>query len=131
MRYITRMLVGLILAAGGFVLLWYGSPDRIGGNGDPRLMYAFVLLFAIGFMIGTMGLLGAESDYPALLSSFVLYVMVGALVAIFHYSSTGNFAGYTLDQIGDPAFWFTALRYAFLWPLEVVATFGLFGITGV
>lgn len=126
MRYAQRMLIGLVLILVGFALLVLGSPDRTGQvDVNPAFVYGFVFCVALGFIIGTMGLLGAEGDYPGLLSSFVLYFIVGALIAVILYVKREG--QWTLAEADDPNFWFFWLRRMALWPLELVRLTGFLG----
>jgi hypothetical protein len=128
MRYLDRVLIGLLLmGASGFVL-WYGSPLRAApSEPDPLYAHGFVALFALGFVIGSMGLLGADKDYPALLSSFVLYFLIGALLAVFFYVRREGVGPHTLEDADTAAFWAHWVRFMAEWPLELVKMAGLLG----
>ena len=124
MEYLQRILVGLILMILGFAALYLGSPMQT-GYGEPNMAYAYayVLLFALGFMLLAMGLLALQG-YPGMLSSFVLYFIVGALVALIRYVMyEGEFS---LVDAGDPVFWMQMLKRMALWPLEIVRMSGIF-----
>ncbi len=124
MEYAQRILVGLVLILLGFGVLFWGSPDRTGAIANPVYAYAFVLLFALGFIVLAMGLLALQG-YPGLLSSTVLYFIVGALVAVIRYVMyEGTFS---LGDAGDPTFWLLWLQRMAIWPLEIVRLTGLFG----
>jgi len=126
MRYAQRMLIGLALILVGLGLLVLGSPDRTGQlDANPAFVYGFVFCFALGFIICSMGLLGAKDDYPGLLSSFVLYFIVGALIAVFLYVKREG--QWTLAEADDPNFWAFWLRRMALWPLELVRLTGFLG----
>lgn len=128
MRYFSRVLLGLLLIAGSFGLLYYGSPARTPGTHPAdSYIYGFLGLFAVGFILISMGLLGAEDDYPALLSGFVLYFMLGGLIAVFIYVSSGSISGYSLADAGDAGFWGNAGKVAARWPYEMVVRAGVFG----
>ena len=131
MRYASRVLVGLMFIAAGILVLWYGSPDHTGiRDALPIYYYGFVGLFAVGFIIASMGLLGADENYPALLSGFVLYFMIGGLVVVFLYVGASGLAGYTLGSAGDPTFWRLVVGTATMWPWELVQRMGIFGYVG-
>lgn len=128
-RYMQRVVLGLVIILASFVVLWFGSPDRI-GNVETASTFglAYVILFAIGFIVASMGLLGAADDYPALLSGLVLYFIVGAVIAIVIYFGQGaGFGATSLEDAGTSGFWFYWLRVAATWPLELVQRAGLFG----
>ena len=126
MRYMERMLIGVGLIILSFGLLYLGSPVRTGRlEANPGFVYGFCLLFALGFIIGSMGLLAAKDDYPGLLSGLVLYFIVGALIAVLLYVRKEG--DWTLDEAGDPGFWAFWLRRMALWPLELVRLGGLLG----
>lgn len=127
--YGTKILVGLVLIVLAFVSLWLGSPTRTGT--DPNMAYAWVFtgLFALGFIIGSMGLMGAERDYPALISGLVLYFIVGALVAVFLYVTKTGVSSYTITDADTPGFWAHWLKVMAMWPYELVSRAGLMGFT--
>lgn len=126
MRYMERMLIGLGLIILSFGPLYLGSPLRTGEvEANPAFVYLFCLLFAVGFIIGAMGLLASKDDYPGLLSGLVLYFMVGALVAVLLYVKKEG--DWTLDEAGDPGFWAFWLRRMALWPLELIRMTGFLG----
>jgi len=128
MKFAERVILGLFIILVGVASLWYGSPARTGASEPiPAFAYTFVFLFAIGFIIGAMGLMGAEHDYPALLSGLVLYFVVGALVAVFMAVGGSTLDGYTLEDAGEPTFWIRWIRVAAIWPLELVRRAGVFG----
>ena len=87
----------------------------------------FTLLFAIGFIVGAMGLMGSESDYPSLLSGLVLYCIVGALIAVYLYTNSTQVGRISLEDADDPTFWTYWMRVAATWPLEIVRRFDLLG----
>ncbi len=126
MRYLDRFLIGFILMAMGLGCLWWGSPSRT-GSPQPVLamMYAFVVLFAIGFVFVSMGLLGMEDDYPAFLSGMVLYFVVGAVIAVVMY--VNGRGQWSLAEANSPGFWLYWGRIAAMWPLELVRVAGLLG----
>jgi hypothetical protein len=128
MRYADRLLIGMFLILCGVAALWYGSPARTGA-GEPiaAFAYAFVFLFALGFVIFSMALLGSEDDYPAFLSGLVLYFIVGALVAVFLYVTRRDIGFFTLDDAADPRFWAYWFRVGATWPLELVIRAELLG----
>ena len=114
MRYLDRMLIGLGLIILAFGALYLGSPLRTGqADANPGFAYGFCLLFALGFIIGAMGLLGSKDDYPGLLSGLVLYFMVGALITVFLYVKKEGH--WTLAEADDPQFWIFWLRRMALW----------------
>jgi len=128
MSYQVRAVSGLILIAAAFAALWWGSPDHKPTlETYPQYAFLFVGLFAVGFILFAMAALGTQGAYPALLSGFVLYFIVGALLAVFVYLRGNGIGGYTLGEAGNPAFWRTALRFAAFWPLHLVQEAGLFG----
>lgn len=126
--YEKKILVGLVLIVLAFASLWLGSPDRTGG-GAANMTYAwiFTFLFALGFIVGSMGLMGAERDYPALISGLVLYFIVGALIAVFMYVTRSGVGGQTLVDADTPGFWAHWLRVMAMWPYELVAKAGIMG----
>ncbi len=126
MRHVDRIMIGLLFMFASVFVLWYGSPART-GVADPLYSYGFVLLFAVGFMIGSMGLMGASDDYPALLSGFVLYFMVGALIAVFMYVSGNGVGRWTLDDADSSAFWAHWMKFVAFWPLRVVGLLDFMG----
>jgi hypothetical protein len=125
--YEKKILVGLVLIVLAFISLWLGSPARTGT--DPNMVYAwiFTFLFALGFIIGSMGLMGAERDYPALVSGLVLYFIVGALIAVFLYVTKSGVSGQTLSDVDTPGFWAHWLRVMAMWPYELISRAGLMG----
>ena len=126
MRYLDRMLIGLGLIILAFGALYLGSPLRTGqADANPGFAYGFCLLFALGYIIGAMGLLGSKDDYPGLLSGLVLYFMVGALITGFLYVKKEGH--WTLAEADDPQFWIFWLRRMALWPLELIRMTGLLG----
>jgi FtsH-binding integral membrane protein len=127
MRYVQRVTLGIVLIVISFVVLWVGSPDRTGPDPNTAAALAFVGLFAVGFIIGAMGLMGAESDYPSLLSGLVLYLIVGALVAVYLYTSSTQLGRITLQDADNPTFWTYWIRVAVTWPLEIARHFDVFG----
>jgi hypothetical protein len=128
MTYQARAVFGLLLIAISLIVLWWGSPDRTATiETYPQYAYAFLGLFAVGFILTSMAVLGTEGAYPALLSGFVLYFIVGALLTVFVYVKGDGLAGYGLGQVGSPTFWRTAGKLAALWPLHLVQEADLFG----
>ena len=126
MRYLERMLIGLVLVILGFGALYLGSPLRTGQvDVNPVFVYGFSLLFALGFIIGVMGLLGSKEDYPGLLSGMVLYFIVGALIAVILYVKKEG--RWSLAEADNPQFWIFWVRRMALWPLELVRLTGLLG----
>lgn len=125
MSFQVRILTGLILLLTSVFALWYGSPARL-LEGDTRFAYAFLLLFAIGFVLFSMGVMGTEGAYPALLSGFVLYFIVGGLITVFIYLTGSGLTQYTLSEAGNPLFWREAARLSALWPIYIVQTLGIF-----
>ncbi len=126
MRYFDRILIGLLLIMAAFLVLWYGSPYRTGNyDPSPAFGWGFLMLFAIGFIVGTMGLLGQADDYPALLSGLVLYLIVGGVIAVFIFAQGDRLSSWTLEDARYGAFWAHWFRVAATWPLELVqrATF--------
>ncbi len=128
MRPAERILLGLALIMLGLVVLWYGSPARTGA-GEPiaAAAWAFSILFALGFIVGSMGLMGAESDYPAFVSGLVLYLIVGALVAVFLYVHSEGIGDWSLYDADTPGFWANWVKVAIAWPLELIKTAGVLG----
>lgn len=127
MRYVQRVGLGIVLIVISFVVLWLGSPDRTGADPNSASALLFVGLFAIGFIVGAMGLMGSESDYPSLLSGLVLYLIVGALIAVYLYTSSTQVGRISLQDADDPTFWTYWLRVAVTWPLEIVRKLDLWG----
>lgn len=128
MSFQTRAVSGLLLIAISLIVLWWGSPDRLPTiETHPRYALAFLGLFAVGFILFSMAALGTEGAYPALLSGFVLYFMVGALLGVYEYVAGDGIAGYALGQVGGAAFWRTAAKLAALWPFHLIQEIGLFG----
>ena len=128
MNYRDRALVGLLLLLASVGVLIYGSPDRLGIDATPvGIVLGFVALFALGFIIFSMAILGTEDAYPAFLSGFVLYFIVGCLFGVFSYVSGSSLVGYSLQDVGNSAFWIEFGRFAALWPLKLVQTLQLLG----
>lgn len=125
MSFQIRILTGLILIITSVALLWYGSPARL-LQGDTRFAYGFLMVFAIGFVLFSMGILGTQGAYPALLSGFVLYFIVGGLITVFIYLTGSGLTQYSLSEAGNPLFWREASRLAALWPIYIVQTLGIF-----
>lgn len=126
-RYRRKILLGFVLLGASVLCLWYGSPVRTGAEPMTAFVGAFSLLFALGFIFTSMGLMGAEKDYPALVSGLVLYFIVGALVAVFLYVSANDLGLLTVSDADNPAFWFHWIRVMALWPFELVARSGFLG----
>lgn len=121
MRYFTRVLIGLLLILAAFVVLVYGSPYRTGNyEPSPVFGWGFLILFAIGFIIGAMGFLGSADEYPALLSGLVLYLIVGAVIAVFIFAQGDRLSSWTLEDARYPAFWAHWFKVAATWPLQLV-----------
>ena len=74
-----------------------------------------------------MALMGAEHDYPALLSGFVLYFIVGALIAVFAYVGGHGVGPWTLEEANSSSFWAHWMKVAAFWPLRVVGMLGFMG----
>ena len=128
MHHTERILLGLLLIIIGLIALWYGSPARTGeAEPVPVLTWTFVMFFALGFIIGSMGLLGSEDDYPAFVSGLVLYFIVGALIAVFLYVRGYGIGEWTVYDADQPDFWVSWIKLATLWPLELVRASGLLG----
>jgi hypothetical protein len=129
MHYMQRIVLGLAIILASFVVLWFGSPDRLGAvETSSAYGLAYVIIFAIGFILAAMGLMGMEDDYPALLSGLVLYFIVGAVIAIvIYFGQNAGFGATSLEDAGTSGFWFYWLRVAATWPLELVQRAGLFG----
>jgi hypothetical protein len=127
-HYAQRIVLGLVVILASFVVLWFGSPDRMGfANPSPAFALAFVIVFAIGFILASMGVLGMKDDYPALLSGLVLYFIVGAMVAIVIYMGGTDIGSQSLVDWGDPSFWVHWIRVGGTWPLVLVQKADLFG----
>ncbi len=128
MRYMDRILIGIILILLGFLLLWYGSPARSpAAEPNPIFAWAFVLFFALGFIIGSMALLGSEDQYPAFLSGMVLYFIIGGLIAVILYVTGNGIGGWTLYDADNPGFWAAWGRLIVAWPLELIRSVGVLG----
>jgi hypothetical protein len=128
MHYAQRVILGLAIIFASFILLWFASPDRTGiADPSPVVGLVFVAIFAVGFIVGSMGLLGMKDDYPALLSGLVLYFIVGALVALLLYMAAGGIGPNALADWGDPNFWIHWIRVGATWPLVLVQRADLFG----
>jgi hypothetical protein len=120
-----RLLLGLVFFVLSFACLWLGSPAHTGGDANLALVWGFNLLFALGFIITAMALMGAERDYPALVSGLVLYFIVGALVCVFLYVTETQVGGISLVDANTPGFWSHWLLVAATWPFELIARAGL------
>lgn len=128
MSYQARAASGMILIAASLLALWWGSPDHMPTlETHPEYAYAFLGLFAVGFILFSMAALGTQGAYPALLSGFVLYFMVGGLLTVYVYVAGDGISGYSLGHVGGASFWRTAAKLAALWPLHLVQKAGLFG----
>ena len=125
--YAQKIVVGLVLIAAAFAVLWWASPARTGNVPPPAVVWTFSLLFALGFIIGSMGLLGAERGYPAFVSGLVLYFIVGALVSVFLYVSRNQIGMVTLTDADSADFWIYWLKVTALWPYQLLATSGALG----
>jgi hypothetical protein len=121
MRHLDRILIGFLLVLVSGFVLWYGSPLRR-PLAPPDTLYpaAFVTLFALGFIVAGVGLLGFESDYPAFLSTSVLYFLVGGLLAVVIFIRQEGVGLYTLDDANTAGFWTHWVRIAVMWPFELV-----------
>jgi hypothetical protein len=128
-RYQQKILLGLVLIGLAFASLWLGSPDRTQTDPEPIYIWTFVLLFALGFALGTMGLMGAERDYPALLSGIVLYFIIGALVSVLLYTTGTQVGSISLVDADSGRFWAYWSRVAATWPYELLARAGVMGYT--
>ena len=120
-----RILTGILFILASVAALWYGSPSRQ-LHGDTRYLYAFLLIFALGFVLFSMGILGTEGAYPALLSGFVLYFIVGGMITVLIYVTGSGLAQYTLTEAGEPYFWREAARLSAMWPIYIVQTLKIF-----
>ncbi len=125
--YRQKILLGFLFLAASVVCLWYGSPARTGGDPLMVFVWAFTMLFALGFIFTSMGLMGADRDYPAFVSGLVLYFIVGALVAVFLYVSGNDLGLLTLSDADNPSFWFHWLRVLAMWPFELAVRAELLG----
>jgi putative effector of murein hydrolase LrgA (UPF0299 family) len=126
MRHTNRILIGIILMFISVGCLWWGSPVHTGSvRPIPGMMYAFVVLFALGFMFAAMGLLAMKDDYAALLSAFVLYFMIGGLIAVMMY--VNGRGQWSLAEAESPTFWAYWIRMMAMWPLELVKMMGWLG----
>jgi hypothetical protein len=127
-RHLDRVLIGLLLIFLGVGVLYWGSPARLATTSpDPLYAYGFLVLFGLGFAIGSMGLLGAESDYPAFLSGFVLYFIVGGFIAVVQYVQGEGVGQWTLQDADSSGFWAYNLRLMATWPLQIVMRLRLMG----
>jgi hypothetical protein len=128
LRFGDRVLIGIVLILLSLVILWWGSPDRSGAFDSPdAFKYLFIGFFAVGFIIGAMGLMGSEEDYPALLSGLVLYFVVGGLVAVLVYVNSNGIGSWTIEDARFSGFWVTLMRLAATWPMVAVQRLGLLG----
>ena len=126
MRYLNRILIGLLLIASSIGVLYWGSPARSGMmDPHPKLSLLFVVLFALGFIFMAMGALGMKDDYPGFASGLVLYFMVGGLIAIVFATDESN--TWRLEDASDPAFWAYWVQIAAQWPILVAKKFNLLG----
>ena len=126
MRYLNRVLIGLIFIAASIGVLYLGSPERSGLlDPHPKLSLVFVLLFAIGFIFVAMGALGMKDDYPGFASGLVLYFMVGGLIAIVFATDESN--TWRLEEAGDPGFWAYWFKIAAQWPVLLAKKFNILG----
>ncbi len=121
MGYRDRALVGLILIFASIFILYWGSPARTGISAPDKIWpLGFVGVFALGFTLFSMGILGHEDAYTALMSGFVLYLIVGAVITLTLYITNNGIHQYSLEDAANPAFWGEAIRLSILWPLSVV-----------
>ena len=121
MSYRDRTLVGLILIFVSIFVLYWGSPARTGISApEPIWPLGFVGIFALGFIFFSMGVLGHQDAYTALMSGFVLYLIVGAVITLTLYITNNGIHQYSLEDAANPAFWGEAMRLSILWPLSVV-----------
>lgn len=123
-----RLLLGLILIAASFALLWWGSPLRAGaGQPEPIFAIAYVVVFGLGFVVAAMAILGMKADYPGFLSGVVLYFMVGAMVSVVLYVTGTEVGRISLEDAAHAEFWTSWVRVAATWPLEFVRRAELWG----
>jgi hypothetical protein len=125
--FAQKIVIGLVLILAAFVVLWWGSPNRTGAEAAPAVVWTFSLLFALGFIVGSMGLMGAEKDYPAFVSGLVLYFIVGALVSVFLYVSRNQIGMITITDADSADFWVYWLKVTALWPYHLLAQAGVLG----
>ena len=125
--YGKMILAGLFLVVLAFVCLWFGSPARTGGMPVPIFAWTFSVLFAIGFILGAMGLIGADVGYPAFVSGLVLYFIVGALVAVFMYVTRNQIGMGTISDADTAGFWAHWIRIMAMWPYELITRAGVMG----
>ncbi len=126
MRYLDRLLIGIVFILISFGVLWFGSPFRTGTyQVEPMVVTAYVFLFALGFVFVSMGVLAMEDGYPAFLSGLVLYFMIGGLISIILYVNREG--GFTLTEAGDPLFWSYWIKRMVMWPMHVVEMTGMLG----
>lgn len=128
MSYQGRAIIGLLLLFASFGILFYGSPARTGISApDPIWPYSFVGVFALGFTLFTMGILGHQDAYTAFVSGFVLYLLIGGVITMTLYVTNRGVLMYSLEDAANPAFWGEAMRVSILWPLTLVQLTGFFG----
>jgi hypothetical protein len=128
MNFLQRFLLGLVFMLLAFLILWWGSPVRTQqALPEPTYALVFVLIFAIGFIVASMAVLGMKSDYPGFLSGVVLYFMVGALVSVVLYVTSTEVGRISLEDSANPDFWMHWVRVSATWPLEFVQRAGLWG----
>ena len=121
MNVLQRFILGLVFIAFAFMILWWGSPARTGqALPDMGFALAFVFIFAIGFILASMAVLGMENDYPGFLSGVVLYFMIGALASVVLYVSGTEVGRISLEDAASSNFWMYWVRVAATWPLELV-----------
>jgi hypothetical protein len=126
MRYLDRFLIGIVLILVSFVTLWFGSPYRTNTfEVNPMVVNAYIILFALGFVFVSMGVLAMEDGYPAFLSGAVLYFMIGGLIASILYINQEG--GFTLAELGDPLFWSYWIKRMAMWPMHIVEMTGMLG----
>lgn len=130
MKYRDRTLFGFLLILVSIAVLYWGSPMRTGSSTqEPVYAYTFIGLFALGFSIFTMGVLGHEDAYTAFISGFVLYVLVGFVITLILYITNNGIHQYALEDVGSSAFWNEFGRLTITWPLRLVQLSGFLGWT--
>ncbi|MCC7020014.1 MAG: hypothetical protein IT332_09685 [Ardenticatenales bacterium] len=128
MSYQSRAIVGLLLIFASFGILFYISPARTGISAPEDVwVYGFIGLFALGFMLFSMGILGHQDAYTAFVSGFVLYLLVGGAITLTLYITGNGIHQYSLEDAANPAFWGEAMRLSILWPLTIVQLTGFWG----
>ena len=100
---------------------------RTGQEGVQAVAWIFSMLFAVGFAFGTMGLIGYDREYQALLSGLVLYFIIGALVAVFYYTSGTQVGAISITDADSFTFWTYWMRFLATWPFQIVVKTGFLG----